>query len=173
MPRLHALVRDDPRAAMTELRALIERDPLPMFYNWLSAAYSALGAEAVDDLVRENHRRNPNYLFARLNDAEPCIHDGDLAGAREPLGNGSDLRSLLGGRKRAHISEVTGYFYTVDLYHLEAGDLDAAEQAYELLNDVAPDAPPTEELRRMLHPRLRGVHRGWAGARARTRRLKR
>jgi hypothetical protein len=48
MPGLHALVHEDPRAAVTELRAWIEREPLPMFYNWLSAAYSALGeAEAV------------------------------------------------------------------------------------------------------------------------------
>jgi tetratricopeptide (TPR) repeat protein len=158
MPGLHALMRDDPRAAVTELRALIEREPSPIFYNWLSAAYSALGeAEAVHDLVRENYRRNPHYLFARVNYAELCIHDGDLASAREALGAGFDLRPLLGGRKRAHISEVTGFFYTVGLYHLEAGDLDAAEQAYELLKNVAPDEPPTEELRRMLHPRLRDV----------------
>jgi tetratricopeptide (TPR) repeat protein len=158
MPRLHALVNEDPRAAVTELRAWIEREPLPMFYNWLSAAYSALGeTEAGNDLVRENYRRNPQYLFARLNYAEVCIHDGDLAGAREALGAGFDLRPLLGGRKRAHISEVTGFFYAVGLYHLKAGDLDAAEQAYELLKKVAPDEPSTEELGRMLYTRLRDV----------------
>lgn len=158
MPRLHALVNEDPRAAVTELRALIEREPSPMFYNWLSAAYSALGeVEAVAKLIRENYRRNPNYLFARLNYAELCIHDGDLAGAREALGARFDLRPLLGGRKRAHISEVTGFFYAVGLYHLEVGDLDAAERAYELLKNVAPDEPPTEELGRMLYSRLRDV----------------
>jgi tetratricopeptide (TPR) repeat protein len=158
MPRLHALVNEDPRAAVAELRAWIEREPLPMFYNWLSAAYSALGeSEAVDDLVRENYRRNPQYLFARLNYAEVCIHGGDLAGAREALGARFDLRPLLGGRKRAHISEVTGYFYAVGLYHLAAGDLDAAERAYELLKNVAPDEPFTGELGRMLYARLRDV----------------
>lgn len=158
MPRLHALVHEDPRAAITELRAWIEREPLPMFYNWLSAAYSALGEnEAADDVVRENYRRNPQYLFARLNYAEVCIHHGDLAGAREALGARFDLRPLLGGRKRAHISEVTGYFYAVGLYHLAAGDLDAAEQAYELLKNVAPDEPSTDELGRMLYARLRDV----------------
>lgn len=158
MPRLHALVQEDPRAAVTELRALIEREPSPMFYNWLSAAYSALrDVEALNDVVRENYRRNPDYLFARVNYAEMCIHGGDLASAREALGAGFDLRPLLGGRKRAHISEVTGFFHAVGLYHLKAGNLDAAEQAYELLKDVAPDEFPTEQLRRMLHPRLRDV----------------
>lgn len=158
MPGLHALVRDDPRAAVTKLRALIEREPLPMFYNWLSAAYSGLrDVEAVNDVVRENYRRNPNYLFARVNYAELCIHTGDFASAREALGAGFDLRPLLGGRKRAHISEFTGYFYAVGLYHLEAGNLDAAEEAYELLKNVGPDEPPTEELGRMLHPRLRDI----------------
>jgi tetratricopeptide (TPR) repeat protein len=150
-PRLHALLQDDPRAAVTELRRWIEREPLPMFYNWLSTAYSALGEkDAVDELVHENYRRNPHYLFARVNYAELCIADGDLAGAREALGDGFDIRRLLRGRKRVHISELTGYYYAVGLYHLKAGDLEAARRAYELLKEAAPDEPPTGALRAML-----------------------
>jgi tetratricopeptide (TPR) repeat protein len=158
MPGLHALVREDPRAAVTELRAWIEREPLPIFYNWLSAAYSALrDVYAVDDVVRENYRRNPQYLFARVNYAEVCIRDGDLAGAREALGDGLDIRLFLGGRKRVHVSELAGYYYAVGLYHLKEGDAAAAEKVYEVLKGAAPDEPPTEELRRMLHPRLRDI----------------
>jgi hypothetical protein len=52
---------------------------------------------------------------------------------------------------------VTGYFYAVGLYHLAAGDLDAAQRAYELLHNVAPDEPSTQELGRMLYARLRDV----------------
>ena len=158
-PRLHALVRDDPRAAVTELRSWIEREPLPMFYNWLSAAHSALGeVDAVDELVHENYRRNPQYLFARVNYAEICIAEGDLAGAREALGESLDIRRLLRGRKRVHISELTGYFYAVGLYHVKAGDREAAERAYELLKDAAPDEPTT----RVLSQRLR-QRRRWGG----------
>jgi tetratricopeptide (TPR) repeat protein len=158
MPALHALLHDDPRAAVTELRAWIAREPLPMFYNWLSGAYSALrDIQGVEDTVRENYQRNPQYLFARVNYAELCLRDGDLDGAREALGGGLDIRALLGGRKRVHISELTGYFYAVGLYHIKAGDLAAAENVYGILKDAAPDELPTEELRRMLHPRLRDL----------------
>jgi tetratricopeptide (TPR) repeat protein len=158
MPALHALVREDPRAAVTELRAWIAREPLPLFFNWLGGAYSALGdIKGVEETVHENYQRNPQYLFARVNYAELCLRDGDLDGAREALGGGLDIRALLGGRKRIHVSEFTGYFYAVGLYHIKAGDLDAAENIYRILKDAAPDELPTEELRRLLHPRLRDL----------------
>lgn len=158
IPELNALVRDDPRAAVTELRAWIAREPLPMFYNWLSGAYSALGdTQGVEDTVHENYRRNPQYLFARVNYAELCLRDGDLDGAREALGGGLDIRALLGGRKRVHVSELTAYFYAVALYHINSGDLAAAEHIYRMLKDAAPDEPPTEELRRKLYPRVRDI----------------
>jgi len=157
VPALQAMVRDDPRAAVTELRAWIEREPLPMLFNWLSAAYSALGdVQSIQEIVRENYQRNPKYLFARVNYAEMCLRDGKLDDAREALG-GLDIQALLGGRRRIHVSELTGYYYAVGLYHIEAGDLAAAEHIYEILDDAAPDEPPTQELRRRLYPRLRDL----------------
>ena len=157
-PRLHALVNENPRAAVAELRGWIEREPLPMFFNWLGVAYSALGdTEGMRDAVRENYRCNPQYLFARLNYAELCLREGDLAGALEALGPALDIRPFLGGRRRVHVSEVAGYFYAVAVYHLEAGDRTAAEKIYEMLDEVAPDDASTKDLRRRLHPRLRGL----------------
>lgn len=162
LPDLHALVRDDPQTAVGELRAWIAREPLPLLFNWLSGAYSALGdIPGVEDTVRENYRRNPQYLFARVNYAELCLRDGDFDGALEALGGGLDIRALLGGRKRVHVSELTAYFYAVGLYHIKGGDFAAAEHIYGILKDVAPDEPPTEELRRMLHPRLRDLLVTW------------
>jgi tetratricopeptide (TPR) repeat protein len=158
LPRLHTLVHDDPRTAVTELRTWIARESNPMLFNWLGTAYGALGdVEAVRETVRENYRKNPHYLFARLNHAELCLQDDDLAGAREALGESFDIRAVLGGRRRVHVSEVAGYFYAVGLYHVEAGDLDAADRAYDLLAEVAPDERLTEELRRVLRPRLRDL----------------
>lgn len=158
LPGLNALVHEDPRAAVAELRAWIAREPLPMFFNWLSGAYSALGdIQGVEDTVRENYQRNPRYLFARVNYAELCLRDGDLDSALEALGGGLDIRALLGGRKRVHISELTGYFYAVGLYHIKAGDFAAAENVYRILKEAAPDEPAVDELRRRLHPRLRDL----------------
>jgi tetratricopeptide (TPR) repeat protein len=152
LARLHALVRDDPRAAVTELPGWIEREPLPIFYNWLSVAYAGLGEfDAVRDTVRENYRQNPRYLFARVNYAQQCLKDGDLAGMREALGESLDLRPLLGSRKSVHVSEVAAYFYAVACYHIETEDRPAAERAYEVMAEVAWEEPRTRELGRLLY----------------------
>lgn len=74
IPKLHALVHDDPRAAVTELRRWIEREPLPMFYNWLSAAHSALGEEdAVTELVHEKLPPEP-ALPVRAHQLRGAVH---------------------------------------------------------------------------------------------------
>ena len=104
MPGLHALMQEDPRAAVTELRAWVEREPNAMFFNWLGAALETAGEKsAANDVIRENYRRNPDYLFARVGYATICLHDGDLAGVREALGEKLDIRAFLGGRKRVHV----------------------------------------------------------------------
>jgi len=158
MPRLHALMREDPRAAVTELRAWIEREPNAMFFNWLGAALESVGEKsAANDVIRENYRRNPGYLFARVGYATICLHDGDLAGVREALGENLDLRAFLGGRKRVHVSEAVAFFYVVALYRLKTGERETAERFYETLVGIAPDEPATEDLSRRLRPRLRDL----------------
>jgi hypothetical protein len=158
MPGLHARVREDPHAAITELRAWIEREPNAMFFNWLGAALESVGEKsAANDVIRENYRRNPDYLFARVNYATLCLHDGDLAGVREALGENLDIRAFLGGRKRVHVSEAVAFFYVVALYRLKTGDRATAEKFYETLQGIAPDDPATEDLRRRLRPRLRDL----------------
>jgi len=158
MEGLHALVREDPRAGVRELRAWIEREPSPMFFNWLGAALDAVGEKAAaTDVVRENYRRNPDYLFARVNYATICLHDGDLAGVREALGEDLDIRPFLDGRKRVHVSEAVGFFYVVALYRLKTGDREAAEKLYEMLEGIGPGEPATESLRRRLWPGFRDL----------------
>lgn len=158
MPGLHALMQEDPRAAVTELRAWIEREPNPMLFNWLGAALEAVGDKsAAKDVVRENYRRNPGYLFARVNYATICLHEGDLAGVREALGENLDIRPFLGGRKRVHVSEAVAFFYVVALYRLKTGDPETAEKFYETLEAIAPGEPATLDLRRRLRPGLRDL----------------
>ncbi|MBB4639246.1 tetratricopeptide repeat protein [Longimicrobium terrae] len=158
LPRVHALVQDDPRLAIAELRTWIERDPLPMFFNWLGTAYGALGdLQAMEDTIRENYRRNPRYVFARVNYAQLCLDQRNLEGVREALGEGFNILALLGGRKRIHVSELTGYLYVVTRYHLQTGDRDAAETSFKILMDAAPDAPATDELWRRLYSSPRSL----------------
>ena len=149
--RLHALVLENPEAAVSPLREWIPREPLPIFFNWLSVAYDALGeAELKAETVRENYRRNPGYLFARVAYAHQCLSEKDLDGMREALGPSLEIGPLLGSRKRVHVSEVAAYFYAVARYHLERGERAAAEKVSRMLSEVAWGEPRTRELLRLL-----------------------
>jgi tetratricopeptide (TPR) repeat protein len=154
--RLHFLANEAPAEAIPELVALIERHPdVPVFYNYLASAYVGVGDDArAEEVIEENYRRNPDYLFARVNHAETCLRDGDLEGAAEALGGARDLRDLYPHRRRFHVSEVVGFTYALGRYHLVTGDWDAAEACHKLLHRVAPEDRSTEAFCRMMHPIL-------------------
>jgi len=160
--RLHDLAQTSPREAIPELREWIERRPdVPVFYNYLAAAYLEVGEnERADEVIADNYRHNPDYLFARINHAEVRLRDRDLEGAAKALGGDFDLLALYPGRRKFHISEFTGFTYAVALYHLMAGDREAARDSYELLRQVAPDDRSTEDLYHRLHPLRSLFHRG-------------
>lgn len=152
--RLHHLANTAPATAVPELLATIERHrDVPIFYNYLAAAYLSLGDDRrAEEVIGENYRRNPDYLFARVNHAEICMRDGDLEGAAEALGSALDLRALYPDRTQFHVSEVVAFTYAVGLYHLKTGDWDAADACHLLLHRVAPDERTTDAFCRIMHP---------------------
>ena len=152
--RLYLLANESPREAIPQLIEMIQRHPeIHVFYNYLAAAYSAAGdTERSDEVAEENFRVNPGYLFARLNYAELLLRHGRLDECRQVLGEALSLQALYPDRKRFHVSEFTGFTYAVGLYHLKSGDRDAAKSCLDLLRLVDPEAPPTKELDRQLHP---------------------
>jgi tetratricopeptide (TPR) repeat protein len=154
--RLQPLVNEAPAKAIPELVALIERHPdVPVFYNYLASAYVGVGDDArAEEVIEESYRRNPDYLFARVNHAEICIRDGDLEGAAEALGGALDLQALYPHRKQFHISEVVGFTYAVGCYHLKTGNWEAADDCHLLLHRVAPGDRMTESLCRRMRPIL-------------------
>ncbi len=152
--RLQPLTNESPAEAIPELVALIERHPdVPVFYNYLASAYQGVGDdERADEVIAENYRRNPDYLFARVNHAEICLRDGDVEGAAEALGGARDLRDLYPHRTRFHVSEVVGFTYSIGRYHMETGNWEAAEACHLLLHRVAPEDRITRAFCRMMHP---------------------
>lgn len=152
--RLHHLASESPREAIPELVEMVERHPeVHVFHNYLATAYAAVGdTKRSDEVIEENFRRNPGYLFARLNYAERLLRERRLDECREVLGEDLDLEALYPHRRRFHVSEVTGFTYAVGLYHLQSGDRDAAKSSLDLLRLLDPEAQTTKALDRHLHP---------------------
>jgi tetratricopeptide (TPR) repeat protein len=154
MDRLHSEAQRHPQKAIPELVDLIQKYPnIPMLYNFLSVAYSQAGdREKAKEVVLENYRRNPDYLFARLNYAEICRLEGDYEQIAEIFEYKFDLKLLYPDRKRFHISEVASFMGLIGIYFFETGKQEIAEKYYEILKELAPDYPMTRLLRRKLHP---------------------
>jgi tetratricopeptide (TPR) repeat protein len=156
--RLHNEVQRHPRQAIPELVDLVKQYPkIPMLYNYLSVAYSQAGQRGkAEEIIRENYRRNRDYLFARLNYAELRLARGDYEQIAEIFEHKFDLKLMYPNRKRFHISEVANFMGLIGIYFLETGKRESAEKYYEILKDIAPSYPLTKMLRRKLHPSFLG-----------------
>jgi len=152
--RLHALVQIDARKAIGELPQWIKRYPdIPMLYNYLSVAYAQTGAHReAEQMILENLRRNPEYLFARLNYAEICLARGDYQAVAETRDHKFDLKLLCPHRKRFHISEFVGFMSVIGRYFAGIGKRETVEKIYEVLQQVAPHDVATRQLHSELHP---------------------
>lgn len=152
--QLHDLTLQRPKAAIPELVALREQYPqVHQFANYLVIAYSRTHQqELAKQLIEENYRRDPDYLFARVHYAELCLHDGKLAEVATIFDHKFDLKLLYPERKRFHISEVLAFFGVIGHYFLANGERERAEQCYQLLHEVNPKHNSTRSLKRKLHP---------------------
>lgn len=156
LERLHRESEIRPRNAIPELQQLIERYPqVPQFYNYLTVAYSGIGAlDKAEAVTRASIRANPDYLFARLNYAELCLMRKDYAKIPEIFDHKFDLALLYPKRKRFHITEVANFMGLIGLYFLAINERGLAEKYNAALQEMAPDFPMAQKLRRALTPGL-------------------
>ena len=154
--RLHRESEIRPRNAIPELQALIERYPqVPQFYNYLTVAYSGIGAlDKAEAVTLASIRANPDYLFARLNYAELCLMRRDYAKIPEIFDHRFDLKLLYPKRNRFHIAEVANFMGLIGLYFLAIGERGLAEKYNAALQETAPHFPMAQKLRRALAPGL-------------------
>lgn len=154
LERLFFLVQSRPRQAIPELEALLQTYPhVPNIYNYLSIAYSRAGEkERSEQIVLENYRRHPEYLFARINYADICLAKGDYAKIPDIFNHKFDLKLLYPKRKRFHISELTAFMGVMGQYFLAIDQRELAENIYNILQQVAPDHAYTKRLKHKLYP---------------------
>ena len=150
--QLYEKAQKKPREAIPEIMELLQKYPdLPTLYNYLSVAYARSGQkEAAEKVIEDNFRRNPDYLFARLNYAEILLAQGELEKVAEVFDHKFDLQILYPKRKRFHSSEATGFMGIVGWYFVKIGEQEIAERYYMILRQIAPDDPMTRRLRRKL-----------------------
>ena len=145
---LYYKVQKKPGDTINRLETLLEKFPnIPQLYNYLSIAYSNIGDnESAEEVIRNSFRKNPDYLFGRLNYAEICINKGDFHKIPEILNNTYELKMLYPEREVFHISEVVGFFGVTGIYFHETGNTEQAMVCLKTLKRLAPEHPITNKL---------------------------
>lgn len=131
-----------------KLIRLIEQYPgVPQLKNYLSVAWMNTGnyekAKAINRRIVQEH---PDYLFGRLNLAFEYYFNKQYEKIPEVMGKMMEIQDLYPDRDCFHLSEVTGFNRLAIMYFCATGNLEAAESRYEILENIAPGHPDTEDV---------------------------
>ncbi len=149
---LYLLAGDNPRKAIHRLNELRLQYPKhPRIYNYLAKAYSYVrDAKKMIEVVEENYRRNPDYLFAKINYAQICLRRGDVQKIPIIFDHKFDLKMLYPERNEFHVTEAVSFFGMLGIYLLKIDNMDQSKRMFMILEDIDPDAEMTKELKRLI-----------------------
>lgn len=152
LQELYGLVKTKPKEAIDRLVVLKDKYPtVPILYNYLSIAYSSSNQhKKAQEITQENYKNNPRYLFAKINYAEICLHNGMVDLIPDIFENKFDLKMLYPHRNTFHISEAAGFFGVLGMYWHKKGMSDLANLAYDVLQKIVPNHEFTKRLGRAL-----------------------
>lgn len=152
-PQLADLRKAD--AHISRLEQLVKEYPVAYtISNYLAFVYSVIQSPKLKDLIKENYKRHPDYLFARIHYAEQCLANNDLEKFNEVFKEGLDLKLLYPQRKRFHVTEFIGFSALVCRYYLTINERHAAELVFQSMEKVAPDHPTVWQTQRLLESTL-------------------
>jgi tetratricopeptide (TPR) repeat protein len=125
---------------------IIQHPTVPILKNFLSVAYYVHGktekAIEVNNWILSEH---PDYLFAKINQANVYIENKEFNKVPEILGNSLEIKALYPERDLFHLAEVTGFLRVSIRYFSAIKEFELAENRFKILYEIAPDHPDTEE----------------------------
>ena len=140
-----------PKEAISLLEKIIGKYKYhPKIYNYLAVAYSVLGDhEKVREVSLDNHRRNPDYLFAKLNLCSTYLED-DIEMVPKLLGEKLDLAELYPTREMFHTSECLSYYSIVIQYYLVKQDFGRVKTCFLIMYKISPEHESTKNVEEMV-----------------------
>ncbi|HEY4788972.1 MAG TPA: DUF1186 domain-containing protein, partial [Bacteroidales bacterium] len=124
---------------------------VPQFQNYLVDFYfSTDDYEKAYELNEKLIREHPDYLFAKINKATCYLYKKEYDKIPGVLGEGLDISLLCPGVETFHISEVMSFNQVAILYFLETGNLEAAEARFQMLEEMSPNHPGMDHLKKQV-----------------------
>lgn len=150
--KIYFLASENPRKAIARLNELrIQYPEHPRIYNFLAKAYLHLrDTKKMIEVIEENYRINPDYLFAKINYAEICLQRGDIHKIPIIFDHKFDLKALYPERDKFHVTEAVAFFGVLGIYFLKIHDMAQAKQMLQVVKDLNPDAEIIKDLERRI-----------------------
>ncbi len=142
-----ALNKGDTARGERLIKQALEVEPdAPDLWNNLAVAYAQDGrVQDAEEITRQIHARDPDYLFGRTNLALQHMRAGRLDEAEA-------LLKPLRARKRMHVSEFAALMNAQIELCVARKDLDAARRWFDLWARTEPDSPAFDHWQRRLEP---------------------
>lgn len=153
IPQFHRLASGGQPSAIKKLQKAIEQYPdCPQLKNFLLQLYKKLDKkEESYTLTLKIVALHPNYLFGKISLAQKYIHEDKCEKALEILGPKLDLKAMYPHRDTFHESEVVSFLVTASIYFSAIGDIDAAENHFEILKEVNADLAVIDNIEKHLY----------------------
>lgn len=144
-----------PHKVFDEIKTFYENHPdLPEALNLLTYLYIQKKQLAkAEELTEENYKKNPDYLFARINYADQCLRKKQPAKVAEIFPS-FDLKELYPKREMFHFAEFRGFMVMLGFYHLALKNKKKAKECLELALQADPDHSSVKLLQKKLRPNL-------------------
>lgn len=144
-----------PYSAFDEVKSFQERHPqLPEALNLLTYVYlKRRDVQKAEQLIQENFKQNPDYLFARINYADLCVRKKEFEKIPEIFPS-FNLKVLYPEKEVFHVTEFRGFMVTLGFYHQAMNKKKESQDCLDLAKKVDPDHESVKLLEKKLRPNL-------------------
>jgi tetratricopeptide (TPR) repeat protein len=133
------------------IQLIVDFPTVPILKNYLSVAYNVQGnyekAREANNWILAEH---PEYLFAKLNQANVFMDNGEFEKVTQILGDNMEIKLLYPDRELFHLAEVTSFYKVAIRYFCGTNNLNLAINRMEILKKIAPGHPHTLEAEEIL-----------------------
>ncbi|OQK17376.1 hypothetical protein AU255_05710 [Methyloprofundus sedimenti] len=138
--------------AIPRLLELKKNYPLPLIYSCLAIAYGRVDPNKQKQIIAENYQKNPKNIFARCNYARLCLAENNPDEIPKIFASHFELKTLYPKRNQFHITEYTGLTSVICEYYIQKQQMEQAEELFDKLQGIAPDAGDTLHIKKLLKP---------------------
>ncbi len=152
---LYEKAQANPKEALPKILLFKKKHAdLPEINNLLSYTFiRRKKIKKAEKLIEENYKKNPDYLFARINYADLCLRKNQSSQIPKIFNHKKTLNEVYPQRTSYHFSELIGFICLMGFYYLNTGQKELAMDYCAYARLIDPDDDTLYLLEKKLYKR--------------------